>query len=64
VPEEMNLNDYAEIFQHNWLDLSQHYPDVQLDAFLILPNQKTVFGFRLPIKDCNLTLDWNLRITM
>ncbi|MGA7563407.1 MAG: hypothetical protein WBW55_09405 [Desulfobaccales bacterium] len=36
--EEMNLNDYGEIFQHNWLDLPQHYPDVQLDAFVIMPN--------------------------
>ncbi|MGA7562458.1 MAG: transposase [Desulfobaccales bacterium] len=38
MPEEMNLNDYAEIFQHHWLDLSQHYPDVQSDAFVIMPN--------------------------
>ena len=36
--EEMKINDYGEIVRQSWLDLRQHYPNVQLDAFVIMPN--------------------------
>ncbi len=36
--EEMKVNDYGEIVRQTWLDLPQHYPNVQLNAFVIMPN--------------------------
>jgi REP element-mobilizing transposase RayT len=36
--DQMRVNDYGEIVQLSWLDLPQHYPNVQLDAFVIMPN--------------------------
>ncbi len=50
----MRVNDYSEIVQFSWLDLPQHYPNVQLDAFIIMPNhihgiiflQDVVAGFK------------------
>jgi putative transposase len=36
--ETMFLNHYGEIVSQAWLDLSQHYANVQLDAYAIMPN--------------------------
>jgi putative transposase len=34
----MSINDYGEIVRLSWLDLPQHYANVQLDTFVIMPN--------------------------
>jgi putative transposase len=34
----VNLNHYGEIIQQSWLNLPQHYANVKLDAFAIMPN--------------------------
>lgn len=38
VDGEMPLNEWGEIVMWTWRDLPNHVPDVQLDAFLIMPN--------------------------
>ena len=52
----MNVNDYGEVFQHNWLDLPQHYPDVQLDTFVIMPNH--VHGSQKLLQKPSCTPKW------
>jgi len=34
----MVLNEYGKIVQAAWEDLSNHYTDVQLDEFIVMPN--------------------------
>jgi REP element-mobilizing transposase RayT len=34
----MRLSSYGEIIQLSWFNLPQHYPNVELDAFVIMPN--------------------------
>ena len=38
VDGEMRLNDAGRIVQASWDDLPNHYPHVQLDAFVTMPN--------------------------
>src|SRR5512137_1336233 len=38
VDDVMRLNDYGEIVAAVWADLPNHYPHVELDAFVIMPN--------------------------
>ena len=38
VDGEMRLNDAGRIVQASWDDLPNHYPHVQLDAFVVMPN--------------------------
>jgi REP element-mobilizing transposase RayT len=38
VNGEMRLNRYGKIVQAVWFDLPQHYPHVELGAFVIMPN--------------------------
>lgn len=35
---EMVLSEYGRIVQHTWDDLPNHYPHVELDAWIIMPN--------------------------
>ena len=34
----MRLNRYGKIVQRAWMDLPYHYPDVTLEAFVVMPN--------------------------
>jgi hypothetical protein len=34
----VSLNQFGEIVRHAWFDLPNHYPDVELDTFCIMPN--------------------------
>jgi putative transposase len=38
VNDEMRENQYGKIVRHAWIDLISHYPQVTLDAFVIMPN--------------------------
>jgi putative transposase len=35
---KMVLNEYGEILEHCWNDLPNHYPNLKLDQFTIMPN--------------------------
>jgi len=32
------LNEFGQIVESVWLDLPKHYPNIELDAFVIMPN--------------------------
>jgi len=34
----MSLNSYGEIADSSWKDIARHYPEVQKDIFVIMPN--------------------------
>ena len=36
--EQMRLNPYGHIVTECWCDLVKHYPNVELDAFVVMPN--------------------------
>ncbi len=36
--DEMRENQYGKIVRQTWIDLTSHYPQVSLDAFVIMPN--------------------------
>jgi putative transposase len=38
VNGEMHLNDVGEIVRRCWEDIPHHFPSVELDAFIIMPN--------------------------
>jgi REP element-mobilizing transposase RayT len=38
VNEKMILNDFGKIVQSTWIDLPNHVPNIELDAFVIMPN--------------------------
>ena len=38
VNGEMRLNDGGRIIQATWDELSEHYPGVECDAFVVMPN--------------------------
>ena len=38
VDDEMNLNEYGEIVQKWWDEIPNHFPNVELGAFVIMPN--------------------------
>ncbi|MGC8857437.1 MAG: transposase [Anaerolineae bacterium] len=38
VDGEMRLNDAGRVAEQCWLDIPAHFPHVQLDAFVIMPN--------------------------
>ncbi|MCX6245084.1 MAG: hypothetical protein NTU98_10310 [Bacteroidetes bacterium] len=38
VVNEMMLNDAGNIAQQSYLDIPNHFPNVKLDAFIIMPN--------------------------
>ncbi|PIU54770.1 MAG: hypothetical protein COS88_06605 [Chloroflexi bacterium CG07_land_8_20_14_0_80_51_10] len=38
IDGEMVLNPFGEVVQACWDDLPRHYPHVELDAFVIMPN--------------------------
>lgn len=38
IDGEMHLNKLGEIVHQAWIDMPSHYPYVQLDAFVIMPN--------------------------
>ncbi len=38
VEGEMILNTYGKIAQKCWLDIPKHFPNVELDEFVIMPN--------------------------
>jgi putative transposase len=38
VDEEMYLNEYGEIAQKWWNEIPNHFPNVELGAFVIMPN--------------------------
>ena len=35
---EMRLNEFGKMTQQCWLEISDHFPHVQLDEFAIMPN--------------------------
>jgi REP element-mobilizing transposase RayT len=35
---ETRLNEFARIVERAWSDLPQHYPNVQCDACVVMPN--------------------------
>jgi REP element-mobilizing transposase RayT len=38
VNDEMRLNDAGEIARRCWADIPVHFPLVELDAFVVMPN--------------------------
>ena len=40
VAGEMELNEYEKIVNQCWHDLPNHYDNIKLDAFGIMPNKK------------------------
>ena len=38
VDGEMRLNDFGRVTYDCWNDIPKHFPHVQLDAFVIMPN--------------------------
>jgi putative transposase len=38
VDGEMRLNDAGEIAQRCWEEIPRHFPLVELDAFVVMPN--------------------------
>jgi len=38
VNEEMQLNDYGRMVADCWQDLPDHFEDIELDAFVLMPN--------------------------
>jgi REP element-mobilizing transposase RayT len=38
VDGDMRMNDFGGIAQSRWNDLPNHYPNVKLDAFVVMPN--------------------------
>jgi len=34
----MRINEWGKIAKSFWLEIQQHYPDVSLDEFIIMPN--------------------------
>ena len=38
VDGEMVLNDAGRAVEHTWLAIPQHFPQVELDAFVVMPN--------------------------
>ncbi len=38
IDGKMIFNDYGEIANKCWLDIPNHYPNVQLDKFIVMPN--------------------------
>src|SRR4030043_1181769 len=38
VVGEMRVNQYGKIAHRAWMDLPSHYPQVTLDAFIVMPN--------------------------
>ncbi len=38
VKEEMQLNDYGKMVVDCWQDLKDHFQDIELDAFVLMPN--------------------------
>ena len=35
---KMDLNEYGNIVQECWYDLPNHYPTIELDSFVVMPN--------------------------
>ena len=38
IGDSMKLNEYGTIVNNCWFDLPNHYPNIKLDAFCIMPN--------------------------
>ena len=38
VDGEMRINEWGKIAERCWLEIPQHYPNVSLDEFVIMPN--------------------------
>ena len=38
VDSEMQVNQFGLIVEHAWMDLPSHYPQVTLEAFVVMPN--------------------------
>ena len=38
VDEAVELNVYGRIVEACWHDLSHHYPNIELDTFVVMPN--------------------------
>jgi REP element-mobilizing transposase RayT len=38
IDDSMKLNEYSIILKDCWFDLPNHYPNIKLDAFCIMPN--------------------------
>jgi len=38
VDETMELNSLGEISHGRWLEIPQHFPNVELDLFVVMPN--------------------------
>ena len=38
VEEEILLNDWGQVTQRCWHDIPAHFPQVELDAFVVMPN--------------------------
>jgi REP element-mobilizing transposase RayT len=49
VDGEMRENNLAAVVHSCWDDLPNHYPNVELDEFVIMPNH--VHGFIIPLDD-------------
>jgi REP element-mobilizing transposase RayT len=38
VDEAMRLNEYGQMAEQCWLDIPNHFPHADLDAFVVMPN--------------------------
>ncbi len=51
---EMRLNEFGLIVQDAWVDLPNHYPNVELDEFVVMPNH--VHGIIIIMDDDESTM--------
>jgi putative transposase len=56
----MILSSYGNIVQECWLDLPNHYPNLHLDSFVVMPNH--IHGiFAIKYVDDNATVETGLK---
>jgi REP element-mobilizing transposase RayT len=51
VNEEMRLNDYGEIANRNWKEISTHFSNVKLDESVVMPNH--IHGILVLLDHCD-----------
>ena len=57
VEDKINLNDAGKFVNKCWNDITTHYPDVELDSYIIMPNH--VHGIIIINNDKNIGINNN-----
>ncbi len=55
INKEMELNEYGKIVEFCWHDLINHYKNIQLDQFVVMPNH--IHGIMVIDNDMSVGLD-------